>query len=73
MRIYTSTDDAIDLCRPCAAQTPESAARQRWGHLGHGPDDRGDCFAYDAYHPRYDEVGDDYTCDLCGRILTNRD
>lgn len=69
MRIYTSTDQIIDLCRGCAAKTPESVAEQKWGHLGDGPDGRGNCFAYDVPAPDYDD-GDHYACDLCGRRLT---
>lgn len=73
MRIYTSTDHIIDLCRRCAAGLDDAKAFARWGHDGDGPDDRGNCFAFDVEHPDYTDAEMGYTCDTCGRALTHRD
>jgi hypothetical protein len=73
MRLYTSTADPIDLCRRCAAGLTDAEAFDRWGHDGDGPDDRGNCFAFDVEHPPYDDGEMHYTCDDCGRPLTLRD
>ena len=68
-RIYDSSSEPVDYCR---RHFPSLAvAERRHGHAGHGPDGRGDCFAYDAAHPPYD--GEGYSCKTCGRELTDHD
>jgi hypothetical protein len=69
-RIYTSQSDPIDFCNRCFPQT-EKDAFQRYGQLGDGPDSRGNCFGYQDDHPDYSEL--DYTCEKCGKLLTDRD
>lgn len=67
-RIYTSRNDPLDFC---LQHFPvEEVAEQRYGHLGDGPDGRGNCFAYDAEHPWYEG---DYKCVICKRPLTRAD
>lgn len=61
MRIYASNNDPIDFCDTCSPN--ETEALERFGNWGDGPDNRGDCFAYDADHPSYDE--NDYFCFGC--------
>ena len=65
MRIYTSENTPLDFCTACFP--PETVARNRYGNLGDGPDDRGNCFDWDADHPPYDENG--YQCCGCGELL----
>lgn len=68
-RIYTSASDPLDFCR---RHFPvEATAEHQWGHVGDGPDGRGNCFGYDAEHPDYS--GEDYRCRTCGRLLTEAD
>lgn len=69
MRIYTSQSDPLDFCRACAPT--EQGAIEKFGNLGDGPDDRGNCFAYDEEHPPYEET--DYTCHTCGDVLEAAD
>ena len=69
MRIYTSESDPVDFCRVCSPS--ESEAIKKYGNLGDGPDNRGNCFSYDEDHPPYQET--DYTCEKCGKKLTERD
>ena len=54
MRIYTSESIPVDFCRACFPS--EEEAVQEFGNLGDGPDDRGNCFAYDEAHPEYGET-----------------
>lgn len=68
-RIYTSTSDPVDFCKK--HMPSESIAKIKYGHNGDGPDDRGNCFGYDAEHPDYSD--DDYRCIVCKAILRNRD
>lgn len=68
-RIYTSQNDPLDFCKYCFPT--EDTARKDYGHLGNGPNGRGNCFAWDAEHPNYDD--EEYTCDFCGEELTERD
>lgn len=68
-RIYTSASDPVDFCRRHFPS--EAVASRRFGHLGDGPDGRGDCFEHDAEHPDYE--GEDYTCATCHRPLTEAD
>jgi hypothetical protein len=65
-RIYTSASEPIDYCRGCMPSV--STAQRRHGHDGDGPDDRGNCFGYDAEHPDYSD--EDYQCHACGKPLT---
>lgn len=69
-RIYTSTSDPIDFCNKCFPN--EKSAYNRYGFLGDGPDGRGNCFAYDAEHPPYEDDGD-YKCEKCNATLRARD
>ena len=69
MRIYTSESNPVDLCMDCAPD--EKTAEEKFGNLGDGPDDRGNCFGYDEERPPYDENPDYiYTCEDCGVVLT---
>lgn len=61
MRIYTSADDPLDFCVGCMPSPDE--AREEFGDIGDGPDDRGNCFDYDVAHPAYDD--DIYVCYRC--------
>lgn len=68
-RIYTSTNDPLDFCHNCF---PDYAwAEELYGNVGSGPDDRGNCFDYDADHPSYDEM--EYSCCECHAPLTGSD
>jgi hypothetical protein len=64
-RIYTSTNDPIDFCKSCMPN--EADAWNAYGMLGNGPDDRGNCYGYDAEHPPYHPSG--YTCEKCRKRL----
>lgn len=68
-RIYTSASDPIDFCKKCFPT--EAIAEVRYGNVGNGPDDRGNCFGYDEDHPDY--AGEDYKCEQCRKRLTDRD
>ena len=70
MRIYTSESNPIDFCLDCAPD--EKTAEEKFGNLGDGPDDRGNCFGYDEERPPYDDYPDDYeyTCECCAIVLT---
>lgn len=69
-RVYNSCSEPIDFCRVHFPRT-EAIAFAKYGNLGDGPDERGNCFDYDADHPPYEET--DYTCEVCHRMLTARD
>ena len=69
-RIFTSANDPLDFCTACFPN--EAEAEIEFDHLGDGPDGRGNCFAYDAEHPPYEDFGD-YRCKECGEVLTERD
>ena len=69
-RIYASNNDPIDLCQKHYPAT-ELLAFKRYGHRGDGPDDRGNCFGYDAAHPDYED--EDYRCYRCAKRLTRED
>ena len=68
MRIYTSASDPLDFHPRCFPSLEE--AEKKYGNVGDGPDGRGNCFAYDADHPDYEEF-DYYTCEKCGKTLAN--
>jgi hypothetical protein len=68
-RIYTSVSDPLDFCQRCFPN--EEVAERKYGHLGDGPDGRGNCFGWAAEHPPYSET--DYECETCRRPLTDRD
>jgi hypothetical protein len=68
-RIYDSTSDPLDFCQRCFPS--ESVAKKRYANLGDGPDDRGNCFEYNADHPDYSDT--DYHCQTCNRKLGDRD
>ncbi len=69
-RIYTDTNDPIDFCQACwqLYAVTETAAKQAYHGGGVGPDNRGDCWGWDAEHPDYE--GDEYECYECNRHLT---
>jgi hypothetical protein len=69
MRVYTSESNPIDFC--CDCFPTEQEALIKFGDLGDGPDDRGNCFSYNEDHPPYEET--DYTCETCGKKLTEKD
>lgn len=69
MRIYTSESDPLDFCIHC--QPSEAAAEELYGDLGDGPDGRGNCYAYDAEHPDYEDGG--IYCENCGIELDWQD
>ena len=69
MRIYTSESIPVDFCKACAPS--EAEALEMFNDLGDGPDDRGNCFAYDEEHPPYEET--DYKCADCGESLEAAD
>lgn len=68
-RVYTSSNDPLDFCQRCFPK--EEEAFERFADLGDGPDNRGNCFAWDAEHPAYDF--DEYRCHDCRRLLTEND
>lgn len=68
-RIYTSVSDPIDFCQRCFPH--EETAKKRYANVGDGPDGRGNCFDWNAEHPDYEAW--DYTCEKCGRTLTEKD
>lgn len=66
MRVDRSDSTPLDFCDKCAPT--EAEAEAKYSHGKDGPDGRGNCFAYDCWHPQYSEVGD-YRCAGCGKIL----
>ena len=64
-RIYNGDSDPVDFCKRCFPKT-EAIAKVKYGE-GEGPDERGNCFSYDAEHPSYNET--DYKCEICGKDL----
>lgn len=70
-RIYTSASDPIDFCKKHFPS--EADAEEEFGDVGDGPDDRGNCFAYEAEHPPYDDLVGEYTCEVCNCELTAED
>lgn len=72
-RIYDSASDPIDFCKRCYPKTEEEAEKE-YGDVtktGEGPDDRGNCFGYDAEHPPYED--EEYDCTICHKRLKERD
>lgn len=68
-RIYTSVSDPVDFC---AKHFPGRVkAIELYANVGDGPDGRGNCFGYNDDHPDYGDTG--YTCETCGKPLTDRD
>lgn len=65
-RIYDSESNPVDYCYKCFPKTKAKAYAIHGG--GEGPDDRGDCFSYDAEHPDYGWC-EDYECEKCGKVL----
>ncbi len=71
-RIYNSASEPIDFCKRCMPK--EHEALKRYGNearTGSGPDERGNCFGYDAEHPEYSDT--DYRCHTCHKHLTDAD
>ena len=68
-RIYSSESNPLDFCNKCFPG--EEAAEVSYGNQGDGPDGRGNCFAYDAMHPPYDEQYPAYRCEKCNKKLTD--
>lgn len=52
-RIIDSTSDPMDFCKKCFPS--KAVAKAKYADIGHGQDDRGNCFAHNADHPPYDE------------------
>jgi hypothetical protein len=71
-RIYASNNDPLDFCRDCFPMTEEEAFEE-YGNIGDGPDNRGNCFAYEADHPDYEGWPEQYKCETCGGQLTKED
>jgi hypothetical protein len=70
-RIYTSASDPIDFC---AKHMPNNVkAYRKYGKVGDGPDNRGNCYGYEAEHPPYSDDDDMYRCEVCGCHLGDRD
>ena len=69
-RIYDSRSNPLDFCKRHFPRK-ESIAFTKYGHLGDGPDNRGNCFGYDAEHPDYEGTG--YKCEVCKKKLTGDD
>jgi hypothetical protein len=69
-RIYDGYNDPHDFCRRHFPS--EQEAQRRFG-AGTGPDNRGNCFTYDAEHPDYEN--ENYHCDHkgCGKLLSADD
>lgn len=68
-RIITSAADPVDYCRACFPS--RKVAEAEFGNVGHGPDDRGNCYEYRADHPPY--ADGDYTCERCEKPLGEKD
>lgn len=68
-RICTSANDPLDFCSDCFPD--RDRADVEYGDIGDGPDGRGNCFDYDAHHPRYECAG--YSCEDCGGPLGVQD
>lgn len=68
-RVYASNNDPYDFCRRCFPT--EARAEAEYGNLGDGPDDRENCFGWNAEHPDYED--ETYCCDDCGRQLKAAD
>ena len=69
MRIYDSSNAPVDFCRHCFPTMTE--AKERFGNVGDGPDERGNCFDYDSDHPPYSDT--EYLCFDCEMPLTDKD
>ena len=57
------------FCQKCFPT--ENITTQKYGNIGDGPDNRGNCFEYDASHPACEYEG--YHCCNCKRLLTEKD
>jgi hypothetical protein len=71
-RIYRSDDEPLDFCKRCFPKMDD--AEEEYGDVtktGEGPDERGNCFAYNSEHPPYAET--DYRCQTCDKPLMERD
>jgi len=67
-RICTSGNESLDFCMKCMPS--EKQAIRQYDTSDEGPDDRGNCFSYDAEHPDYDHS---YTCVICNSPLEDWD
>ncbi len=68
-RVIDSASGPNDFCRK--HMPTEKKARIQFGNKGEGPDERGNCFEYNADHPSYE--GEGYTCEKCGKPLGRLD
>lgn len=71
-RIYDSANEPLDFCTECYPTEP--VAEKKYGDVaktGTGPDDRGNCFTYDAEHPPYEH--EEYDCTKCHVRLNEND
>lgn len=69
MRIYKSNNEVVDFCMDCFPD--ETTAYKKFANVGEGPDDRGNCYTYDADHPPYEY--ENYRCEECGDLLNHND
>ncbi len=69
MRIIKSNNDSVDFCIGCFPE--EIDAHHEFGDVGNGPDNRGNCYIYDADHPLYEDT--DYVCFYCKESLIDLD
>ena len=72
-RINDSGNDPRDFCKRCFPKS-EEIAEVVFGNTiitGVGPDNRGNCFGYEAEHPPYEDTG--YECEVCHICLTEED
>jgi hypothetical protein len=68
-RIYDSRSDPYDFCFSCFPDNNE--AEERFMNNGDGPDERGNCYGYDAEHPAY--RNENYKCEDCDKLLDDED
>lgn len=68
-RIYDSTSSPHDFCLGCFPSEVEGL--DEYGDVGDGPDNRGNCYGYDAEHPSYEY--EDYVCCVCRTPLIEQD
>lgn len=68
-RVRASDSGPYDFCQECFPS--EAEALEEFGDVGDGPDERGNCFAYEDDHPNYDYC--DYRCCRCRKPLTEQE
>lgn len=68
-RIRDSQSSPYDFCRDCMPKPMD--AIEVFATKGDAPDGRGNCYAYNDYHPPYANTR--YQCDECHAYLTEHD